>query len=598
MHTFLRVRSRATLIVALAALTLVTLTPLAALADGGNPGVARVSVIDGMVAIERGDSATPVRAAINAPVLGADEVTTGPGSRAEIQFDGTSMVRLGGDVEVRFTHLDRGNREMQLAQGTLVVRLFRGTDGTSTIDTPSISIRPQESGTYRITVTGDGQTVVTVRSGSADIITPQGDQTVAPGATLIASGDASNPVVNSNNEIARDGFDAFNRERDAYVERGAANAYDINPAFDDAGDFAHYGRWVDDRTYGNVWIPANTSSNWAPYRDGRWVWEGDYGWTWVADEPWGWAPYHYGSWYHSPAYGWAWCPPGIREDPVWRPALVAFFAFGGGSGFSFGFGQNIGWVPLAPYEPYYPWYGGSTIVNNTTNITNNYYVNNVANTNLTHVYRNVQSGGVTSVSKQRFIEGRFERTVSVQAQQLRRVDLVRGALPVVPTTKNLRFVDRSVNSALGVRAAVASRVFAGNPSVTQRIPFEQTRTAIAASARVPVNGPPVIAPKPTSNSWSRFNAQRGTLRTNPVSAPRSEPIREPYTRVPLRQNQPHYPPPTSTSRLEAVHPPAARREPQREPAPRQAVPQKEAPRATSPTPQTHRKVVRPPNAPL
>ena len=94
-----------------------------------------------------------------------------------------------------------------------------------------------------------------------------------------------------------------------------------------------------------------------PYHDGRWVWEPYYGWTWVGYEPWGWAPYHYGRWLYTGGYGWAWYPGPVYVRPVYRPALVAFFGFGsGGSSFSLAFG-NVGWVPLAPYEPFHPWWG-------------------------------------------------------------------------------------------------------------------------------------------------------------------------------------------------------------------------------------------------
>ena len=96
------------------------------------------------------------------------------------------------------------------------------------------------------------------------------------------------------------------------------------------------------------------------------MWEEGFGWTWLGYEPWGWAPYHYGRWYHSARYGWCWYPE--RAFVAWRPAVVAFVGFGG---FSFGFG-DIGWVPLAPYETYYPWWG-TGYGNNVTYVTNNYY---------------------------------------------------------------------------------------------------------------------------------------------------------------------------------------------------------------------------------
>ena len=42
----------------------------------------------------------------------------------------------------------------------------------------------------------------------------------------------------------------------------------------------------------------------------------------------------------------------------WSPALVGFFGFGGGVGVGVGFGfGGIGWVPLAPFEVFHPWWG-------------------------------------------------------------------------------------------------------------------------------------------------------------------------------------------------------------------------------------------------
>ncbi|MEO7038424.1 MAG: FecR family protein, partial [Candidatus Elarobacter sp.] len=327
------IRNPAALLVAVAAAALPFFVPLAARAgDGAGTGVARISFLAGDVVVQRGDSAAPVAAALNAPLLGADYLKTGDASRAEIQFDGASMVRLGPGVQMRFTHLDPGDRALQLAQGTLELRLLRTGGGSYVVDTPSVSVRAHQSGIYRISVTSDGQTMVTVRSGEAEIVTPQDDRTLDPGSTLIATGAASDPALQSSAAIAYDDFDRFNQDRDDRHERALADApshVDRNLEGIDALD--GYGRWVSDGSYGQVWAPYNVGSNWAPYRDGRWVWEDQFGWTWVAYEPWGWAPYHYGRWYRSAAYGWCWYPPQAAEfAPVWQPGIVAFFTFGGG----------------------------------------------------------------------------------------------------------------------------------------------------------------------------------------------------------------------------------------------------------------------------
>jgi len=95
---------------------------------------------------------------------------------------------------------------------------------------------------------------------------------------------------------------------------------------------ASHGQWVDTPEYGRVWRPGNVDPDWRPYLHGRWAYT-SFGWTWVADEPFGWAVYHYGRWWHSPAFGWAWVP-----GRVWAPAWVAW-RWGGGA---------CGWAPLGP----------------------------------------------------------------------------------------------------------------------------------------------------------------------------------------------------------------------------------------------------------
>jgi hypothetical protein len=547
MHSSI-VHRRSVLLATAVALVLPFLVPNVALAqsdDGAGIGVARISLIAGSVAVQRGDAAAPSAAVINAPVLGGDYLTTGDDSRAEVQIDGGTVVRLGRNVQMRFTHLDTDARAIQVAEGTVELRLMRGTDGRSDIDTPSITVRPRLSGSYRVSVTGDGRTLVTVRSGDAAIVTPQGDRVLTAGTTLVAQGTASNPSITTEAAIALDEFDRFNQDRDAGYERALADEKYVSRDIVGAADLTTYGRWAPDTTYGQVWVPANVASDWAPYRDGRWVWEDGFGWTWIGSEPWGWAPYHYGSWYRSAAYGWCWYPPRYGVYTPWRPALVGFFSFGIGGG-------GIGWVPLAPYEPWHPWWGhrwhGSpTIINNTT-IVNNYYNNDDA---VRRTFRNAQYG-VTTVPGKRFLLGRFERPTVMKPAELRNVQIVRGALPIVPTAQNLRYSDRPVAPQLALHPAIVQRAFAGDAAPVRRIPFEQQRTAIVTATHVtatpvtatpvtatPVRAMPVTAPPetahvrhtlqadthPAGDPWSRFGANRGvgTMRSTGAATVTTQP---------------------------------------------------------------------------
>lgn len=93
-----------------------------------------------------------------------------------------------------------------------------------------------------------------------------------------------------------------------------------------------YGTWVEVSTYGQVWCPLDVSAGWRPYTVGSWAYT-DYGWMWLADDPWGSLPYHYGRWTFDSFYGWVWVP-----GDVWGPAWVSW-RYGDGW---------CGWAPLPP----------------------------------------------------------------------------------------------------------------------------------------------------------------------------------------------------------------------------------------------------------
>ncbi len=74
--------------------------------SSGAPGVASVSLASGNVVIIRGDSGAQVAAATNAVLVPGDYIATGPGSDAEVQFDGISMLRLANNTQVRLINLN------------------------------------------------------------------------------------------------------------------------------------------------------------------------------------------------------------------------------------------------------------------------------------------------------------------------------------------------------------------------------------------------------------------------------------------------------------------------------------------------------------
>lgn len=106
-----------------------------------------------------------------------------------------------------------------------------------------------------------------------------------------------------------------------------------------------YGTWVDDGTYGTVWVPRAevVGSDFAPYvSSGHWTYGDDY--VWVSDYSWGAIPFHYGRWVWIADRGWSWIP-----GRQYRGAWVSWRTGPDGYGY-------VGWAPMAPS---WYWMGGS-----------------------------------------------------------------------------------------------------------------------------------------------------------------------------------------------------------------------------------------------
>lgn len=475
------------------------------------PAVARISVINGVVSVRRGDSGEAVAAALNAPLTGTDRLLTGEGSRAEIQFDALNMIRLAPSTEVRLGELAYHRYQVQIATGTTVFRVMRDNDAEIEISTPSISVRPLKQGVYRITVNPDGTSQVTVRSGEVEISSPKGTEKLGQGKTMQARGTAGDPEFQVTGAIAADQWDKWNADRDHDLEKSGSGRY-VNPDINGTEELDANGRWVNDPAYGQVWVPATVDPGWAPYRVGRWVWVNYYGWTWVSGDPCGWAPYHYGRWYMS-SYGWAWWPGALYGPYYWQPALVGFFGWGGGFGVGFGFG-NVGWVGLAPYERFYPGYGRGISA-----------MNVVHNTNVTNVYRNARvSNGVTSMASSQF--GRSGVTtgnyVHAGASDLARAASVRGAVPMAPSRESTHFSSSAASSAGMPHSSENSHFYsshATSAAASNHTSFDQQRQAMARSAGNLAARSPAASTSSPAHVASSGSGVNPSTSTNSVSHP-------------------------------------------------------------------------------
>jgi hypothetical protein len=105
-----------------------------------------------------------------------------------------------------------------------------------------------------------------------------------------------------------------------------------------------YGSWVDDPTYGTIWVPSQSvvGDDFMPYQSaGHWAYDDEY--TWVSDYDWGWAPFHYGRWAYASPYGWGWIP-GRTYAGAWVSWRYGYGDWG-----------YVGWAPLGPT---WGWRGG------------------------------------------------------------------------------------------------------------------------------------------------------------------------------------------------------------------------------------------------
>src|SRR5438874_13402637 len=99
------------------------------------------------------------------------------------------------------------------------------------------------------------------------------------------------------------------------------------------------GNWIEVADYGYGWQPdvAVNDPNRRPYADGYWAYTDD-GWTWISYEDFGWATYHYGRWARLTDYGWVWFPGSdLDSGPAWVSWRTG--------------GDYVGWARLPPRGP-------------------------------------------------------------------------------------------------------------------------------------------------------------------------------------------------------------------------------------------------------
>jgi FecR protein len=535
-------------------LSFVTLQIASATDDDDPPGrVARLSYTNGAVSFNPAGTEDWTSAVVNRPLTIGDKLWADNGARAELNL-GTAAIRLGDQTGLSFLNLDDRATQIQMTEGTLSVRVRRlDQDEVFEIDTPNLAFSILRPGTYRINVNESGDaTMVAVQTGEGEVTGGGSAYSIRAGESGMFSG-----VDQLSAEMQRypdaDEFDRWSSERDRRWDRSSAPRYvsDDVIGYEDLDD---YGGWRPVPEYGSVWFPRATAADWAPYRDGQWVWISPWGWTWVDDEPWGFAPFHYGRWVVVDGT-WGWVPSPPRPEvvtaayvrPVYSPALVAWL---GGSQFGVAVGSapvGVAWFPLGPRDVYCPSYhvseryverinvSNTTIINRTqvTNVYNNVYVNNTAK--VTNIRYQNQGGpnAVTAVSHQSFVAGQpvNRNIVRVDSREV-------ASAQVAPLTPS---VAPEAHSVVGAAAPARSRPPAqvmARPVVAKATPPPAPPAFSRQQQAIQTNGGRPIA---RSQERQLQATNQPAARPNVRMAPPARSV-TPSKQPSIRNNQPNQPP--------------------------------------------------------
>ena len=460
--------------------------------------VARISYLNGNVSLARGDDPDEWQDAdVNVPMTIGDRVYTGEGS-LELQLERGALVDLGARTDLATLNLTDQVSQFAVKSGIATFAVPRLAPGEIfEVDTPNAAVTFDQPGRYRVDVDESGQTRIVVRRGNATVAAGGGQLVVGDGESIMIEGTDA-PRYEIVATPPPDRWDAWAETRQERELRAASIRY-VSPGVVGAADLDAHGTWGTIPEYGRVWTPASVEAGWAPYRDGRWTWQDPWGWTWISTEPWGWAPYHYGRWvtYSS---RWYWVPVAPAVTTVaYAPALVAFVGGPfGGVGVAVTAGPSyVGWFPLAPRDPFVPWWGPRRAQVNVTQVTNVTYVNRTY---------------VTVVNQNTFVSGNMVAPAVVRettvVRQVSAAPVVAGRIPVLPTASSVRVAARPA-SAPPPRppAAVVSRAVVTRSAPPPAPPrFDQKLATIrenkapvaaAAAARLSPNAAaPVVAVRP------------------------------------------------------------------------------------------------------
>jgi hypothetical protein len=280
------------------------------------------------------------------------------GSKAEIIIPNSTWIRTGSITRLRIINLTDATTELEVESG--LARFYnKSSVAVIKVATPFGSVLAPPLTAFDLYLQDDTvQVTALVGTVTFNYLRDNSNHEVkAGGASLLADYETVNAAPGATDEA----WNAWNREMDEqWEDRLQDDGEEIDYLPDgirhESYSLRENGIWETVYYEGrncSLWRPLYVSSYWSPYTVGRWtVWYGDQ--CWIPYEPFGYVTHHYGNWiYIDGCSRWYWAPPDCHRRHnahyfpgipfAWYPGRVAWIHQG----------DYVGWIPLAPFEPYY-----------------------------------------------------------------------------------------------------------------------------------------------------------------------------------------------------------------------------------------------------
>jgi hypothetical protein len=285
--------------------------------------IVRLSSVEGDVEVDRNAGQGWEKAFLNSPITEGTKVWTKEDSRAEVEFEDGSTLRLVPQTQVNFLNLSLRSSgakvsTVNLDQGILYVNYDGRRDDEFTVNFANETTKLTWPVHFRLSL-NEEQAEVAIFRGSVEVNGPSGNVSVERNhSALFALSDDDSYTVAQN--VEQDPNDAWDKQQSEYHDHYASSStYNgAIPYSYGVSDLNYYGNYTMVPGYGYMWQPYFAGMNWDPYSNGAWLWYPGSGYTWVSSYPWGWMPYRYGSWYYVPSYGYMWQPGGWNQ---WNPVV-------------------------------------------------------------------------------------------------------------------------------------------------------------------------------------------------------------------------------------------------------------------------------------